>query len=129
MGPSKKVRVLIVDDERLIADTLAKIFHQAGYESQAAYSAEAVVETMAQASPHLAIIDVILTGITGIELAVRLQEACPECRILLLSGDYATADLLRQAERNGHTWTTLAKPTPPAELLFRAAELLQERNH
>ena len=128
MGFAETLRVLIVDDERLIADTLAKIFRQAGYESQAAYSAEAVIETMSQASPHLAIIDVVLTGMTEIELAVRLQEACPECCILLLSGDYTTAELLRKAERQGHTWMTLAKPSPPAELLLKAAELLAERN-
>ena len=128
MGPTKTLRVLIVDDERVIADTLAKSFLRAGYASQAAYSGEAMVETMSQTSPHLAIIDVVLTGMTGIELAARLQEACPECRIVLLSGNYTTADLLRKAERGGHTWTTLAKPTPPAELLFRAAEILKQRN-
>ena len=117
-------KVLIVDDERLIADTLTEIFRKAGYMSRAAYSAEAALDQAAAWSPRLAILDVVLPGMNGIELARWLKQACPDCHVLLLSGQHVTHDLL-VAEKASDTWTALPKPTPPGELLALAAELLQ----
>ena len=124
MAPSHPYKVLIVDDERLIADTLAKLFESAGYLSRAAYSAEAVLESAATWSPHLAVLDVIPPGMSGLELARWLQGTCPECHLVLLSGQSATNDLL-EAERAPHAWTALPKPIPPGELLDLASALLQ----
>ena len=102
MAPSHQYKVLIVDDERLIADTLAKIFKRAGYVSEAAYSAEAVLDSASTWSPHLAIVDVVLPGMNGIELARWLKKICPECHIVLLSGQLATNDLL-ETDEAAHT--------------------------
>lgn len=124
MPPPNQRKVLIVDDDRLIADTLATIFQRAGYVSRAAYSAEAVLESASTWPPNLAILDVFLPGMNGIELARCLKKICPECHILLLSGQSATSDLL-DAEKAPPAWTALAKPAPPGELLALAAALLQ----
>ena len=124
MPPLNRHKVLIVDDERLIADTLATIFRQAGYLSRAAYSAEAVLDSASTWSPNLAILDVFLPGMNGIELARWLKKICPECHILLLSGQSATSDLL-EADKGPPVWTALAKPAPPGELLALVAALLQ----
>ena len=122
---ASRTRVLIVDDERMIADTLAIILARAGYESRAAYCGEAVVETMLSWHPHLAILDVVLLGMTGIELAARLKEACPECHIMLISGHTATEELLKGAAAEAAFWTVLPKPIPPSELLSKASAALQ----
>jgi DNA-binding response OmpR family regulator len=76
-------KILIVDDERTIADTLAVIFSQSGYETRAAYSSEQALEIIAEWLPDLAIIDVVLPLMNGIDLAILLRAQCPTCRLLL----------------------------------------------
>lgn len=117
--------VLIVDDEHLVADTLALIFKNAGYSSRSEYSAEAVMASDLTRSPSLAILDVFLHTVNGVALAHWLREACPDCHILLISGQTATADLLLEEELAGYEWTALPKPFPPQQLLDMSAALLQ----
>ena len=113
-------RVLIVDDEHVIADTLAMIFCAARYDARAVYSAEEAVAMVPGWQPQLAIIDVCLPGMNGIDLAVLLKTACPGCRATLISGAPGTSDLLTVA----YPFEVLAKPVPPAELLDIASRLL-----
>lgn len=117
-------RVLFVDDERLIADTLALIFSSQGYETRAVYSAEQALELISGWLPNLAIIDVRLPGMNGIDLAIRLRAEYPDCRVSLLSGQASTSDLLDLARENGHSFDILAKPVPPEELIAQASHLL-----
>jgi DNA-binding response OmpR family regulator len=78
-SPIELKRVLFVDDERLIADTLAIIFSSQGYETRAVYCAEQALELISDWLPHLAIIDVQLPGMNGIDLAIRLKAEYPDC--------------------------------------------------
>ena len=117
-------RVLIVDDERLIADTFAIIFANQGCESRAAYSAEQALELISDWLPNLAIIDVRLPAMNGIDLAIRLKAEYPDCRLSLISGQASTSDLLELARENGHSFEILAKPMPPDEFIAHAFHLL-----
>lgn len=117
-------KLLIVDDERTIADTLGQIFTTNGYEARVAYSAEQAAEIVAGWVPDLIIVDVILPQMNGIDLAVLLQEHFPKCRVLLFSGQVATADLLADAEIKGHKFEILAKPVHPNEMLDAALRVL-----
>jgi CheY-like chemotaxis protein len=117
-------RVLFVDDERLIADTLAIIFSSQGYETRAVYSAEQALELISGWLPNLAIIDVRLPGMNGIDLAIRLRAEFPDCRVSLFSGQASTNDLLELARQNGHSFDILAKPVPPEELIAQTALML-----
>jgi CheY-like chemotaxis protein len=109
-------RVLFVDDERLIADTLAIIFSSQGYETRAVYSAEQAFELISDWLPNLAVIDVRLPGMNGIDLAIRLRAEYPDCRVSLFSGQASTSDLLERARQNGHSFDIIAKPVPPGEI-------------
>jgi len=117
-------RVLIVDDERLIADTAAMIFAVRGFESRAVYSAEQAIEIMSQWSPHLAIIDIRLPGMNGIDLAIWLKSELPSCKVNLISGFMDATEWLDEAEKAGHSFHVFAKPTPPTDLLRRGDDLL-----
>jgi CheY-like chemotaxis protein len=117
-------KVLIVDDERSITDTLTLIFSQSGYQTRCAYSAEQAVEVIAQWQPDLAVLDVMLPRMTGIDFAIALQANYPACRILLLSGQPDTSDLAEQAIRKGHIFNILPKPIHPSLLLDKVANLL-----
>jgi CheY-like chemotaxis protein len=120
----KRRRVLIVDDERVITDTLVTIFSQSGYEVKGAYSSEQALASLEDWHPDLAIIDVLLPAMNGIDLAIRIKPEWPHCHITLFSGQAATSDLLDLALKNGHTFDVLAKPVHPSELLEMAGRLL-----
>lgn len=117
-------RVLIVDDEKVIAITLGRIFSGKGYEVRTAYSAEEALVLLVGWAPQLALLDVSLPGMNGVDLAIQLSALSPECRILLLSGKPGTQEVMERACGNGHVLELIAKPVPPRILLDRAAELL-----
>jgi DNA-binding response OmpR family regulator len=119
-----KPKVLIVDDETNIGNSLAAIFTSLGYEAKTALSAEQAVEIIAGWEPDLAIVDVGLPKMNGVDLAIALKNGHPSCRVLLFSGQPNTADLLAQAEADGHLFEIVAKPVHPTVILDRAAHLL-----
>jgi DNA-binding NtrC family response regulator len=124
--PSLRVpnTVLIVDDRQSICRTLQTIFANRGYEVRVAYSAEQAAEVAAEWQPALAILDVQLPNMNGIDLAIALKASHPACRVLLFSGHADTADLLATAAANGHLFDILPKPVHPSILLRKAANLL-----
>lgn len=114
-----KPRVLVVDDERVIADTLAVILNQSGFEARAVYSGERALELAAEWQPQMLISDVIMADLNGIDAAIRIRELLPKIKILLFSGQAATADLLEKARARGYEFEILAKPVHPQDLLNR----------
>lgn len=123
-GLSGNRRILIVDDEPSIADTLALIFRSNGYEARTAYSAEQALELLEEWQPDLSIIDVVLPGMNGIEFAIFLRASYPDIHFLLFSGQPGTSGLLEDAKRKGHLFEILAKPLHPSFMLATVAEML-----
>ena len=118
-GTAAKPRVLVADDEQVIANTLAIILNQAGFEARAVYSGEKVLESLDTFQPDMLISDVIMTDMNGIDAAITIRGMLPNCKILLFSGQAATADLLDRARVQGHEFEILAKPVHPQDLLAR----------
>jgi CheY-like chemotaxis protein len=116
---SNRPRVLVADDERVIADTLAMILNQSGFEARAVYSGERALELAPTFEPNMLISDVIMADLNGIDAAIRIREILPKIKILLFSGQAATADLLEKARAQGHEFEILAKPVHPQDLLSR----------
>lgn len=114
-----KPRVLVADDERVIADTLAMILNQSGFEARPVYSGEKAVELAADFCPDMLISDVIMADLNGIDAAIRMRALLPKIKILLFSGQAATADLLEKARAQGYEFDILAKPVHPQDLLNR----------
>jgi DNA-binding response OmpR family regulator len=119
--------VLVVDDESAIADTLTEILSRNGYAAMAAYDGNDALESALLTPPELLITDVVLPGMSGIELAITLRRIFPECKILLFSGQASTADLLASARQQGHHFTLLSKPVHPRDLLARVSDSLKQR--
>jgi DNA-binding response OmpR family regulator len=114
-----KPKVLVVDDERVIADTLAMILNQSGFDARAVYSGEKAVEMAASFAPDMLITDVIMADLNGIDAAIMIRALRPGIKILLFSGQAATADLLEKARGRGYEFEILAKPVHPQDLLSR----------
>jgi CheY-like chemotaxis protein len=111
--------VLVVDDERVITDTLAMILTLRGYESSAAYNGWTGLQRARDIKPAM-----ILSGVkngdgpNGIEMAILVREEMPGTRILLVSGMAALLDpLLEDARARGHNLDLVAKPVIPQVLL------------
>lgn len=133
-GPDSKIKgdtyrpsVMVVDDESSIADTLAEILSRSGYATVTAYDGDSALETALLNPPEMVITDVVLPGMSGIELAITVRRIFPDCKIILFSGQASTADLLAAASREGHQFTLLSKPIHPADLLSRISESLKHR--
>jgi CheY-like chemotaxis protein len=109
--------VLVVDDERTIADTLVVILKQAGLAAVAAYSGESALEMALFVPPNLLLSDVAMPGMNGIELAIAVKKAIPDCQVLLFSGQASAVGLLEGAKKNGLECELLAKPVHPTDLL------------
>ncbi len=119
MTGNRKPKVLVVDDERVIADTLAIILNQHGYDATAVYTGTGAVDKARSTHPDLIISDVIMPDMNGIEAAIQIRKFLPGCKILLFSGQAATADLLENARTQGHEFEILAKPVHPQDLLAK----------
>lgn len=80
------LRVLIVDDEPVIADSLAYALGDFGYEATAAYNGQEALKSAAVLKPDVLISDVVMPGMNGIEAGIQIRRMLPSCRIILLSG-------------------------------------------
>jgi len=114
---SKPPFILVVDDETRIADTLALILCSKNYECEAAYDGAAALQICRKRLPNLIISDVVMPGMSGIELAITVSREFPSSKIVLFSGQAATEQLMQQALSAGHSFDLLAKPVHPVQLL------------
>jgi len=116
---AQKPKVLVVDDERVIADTLSMILNQSGFDARAVYSGERALELATTFAPDMLISDVIMADLNGIDAAIQIRALLPRIKILLFSGQAATADLLEKARARGYEFEILAKPVHPQDLLTK----------
>lgn len=126
-GEKRKTRVVVVDDETLIAETVAAILEHEGFEAATASTGLAAIELARNWTPDVVLSDVIMPGLNGIETGTRIREVAPECKIVLFSGQAATVDLLEKAREDGHSFQILAKPIRPEELVALIETLSRRR--
>jgi CheY-like chemotaxis protein len=118
-------RILVVDDDRLVADTLALIFVKSGFEARTAYSADQALESARVFQPNLLLCDVTMPGRDGLALVCDVARELPSCRILVLTGFYSNLKSVReQSTLLGRPVGILTKPCQPADLLREAASML-----
>jgi DNA-binding response OmpR family regulator len=114
-----RLRVLVVDDEQLIAKTVAAILNANGFEALAAFGGEEAMETARRVRPDIVLSDVLMPKMTGVDLGMQVRQELPETRVILFSGQAATTQLMRKAQDAGYTFELLAKPIHPVELVAK----------
>ena len=111
--------VFIVDDEPVIAQILAITLNQSGFAAFSFEDPRRAIEAARAIKPDVLISDVIMPGMTGVQLAICFQSVQPECKILLLSGQADTIDLMNEAREKGYNFDLMSKPVHPTYLLAR----------
>lgn len=119
----RKPYVFVVDDEELIASTLRIILQQAGFRARSFIKPLEALKAVRLEAPDLLISDVAMPLLSGIDLAIQVRELCPDCKVLLFSGQASTSHLLEAARENGHDFEVLLKPVHPSKLLTRIQNL------
>lgn len=118
--------ILIVDDEPLIAETLAAILKGVGMAAITAPDATAALEIARVIPPQMLITDVAMPRVNGFDLAVEVKRIAPDCEIILFSGQTSTYDLMTEYNAQGYDFVTLIKPVHPSDLLARVFDQLGE---
>ncbi len=114
--------ILIVDDDPAVAESLRMLVSRQGHHARVAQSAEEAFELIASWQPELAVLDVMLPGISGVEFAKFLRGAHPACEIALISGHPGTKDLVECAQAGGkNPLQILPKPVDPELIVALAA--------
>lgn len=111
------LRILVVDDERIIAGSLAHIFANAGYDCRAVHSAEGALAALDSYTPDVIIADIMMGAMSGIELAVIVTQSLPRCKVVLFSGLADMDDLIPRSLAIAPQLRVIAKPVHPRVLL------------
>ncbi len=118
-------RILIVDDEHVIADTLRVIFGKGGFDARVAYSTDDALLSAREFPPELLLCDINMPGRDGLELIHELLREQPDCRIIVLTGSVRGMRRVREGTRGlSRTLPILVKPCQPDDLLREAGQIL-----
>jgi len=122
----EKAKLLIVDDEPIVRDSLGKWFREEGYEIGMAESASAALTRLAEQQWDLALVDIKMPGTDGIELQRRIHEINPDLTVIIMTG-YASVETAVQALKNG-AYDYISKPFDPDDVAHLVRNALAHRH-
>ena len=118
-------KLLIVDDELSVRDSLAKWFHEEGYEVGTAEDANGALARMAEQHWDAALVDIKMRGTDGIELQRRMHEIEPSLIVIIMTG-YASVETAVTALKNG-AYDYVTKPLDPDEIAHLVKKALAHK--
>jgi DNA-binding NtrC family response regulator len=123
---SSPSRLLIVDDELSVRDSLSKWFREEGYEVGAAENARDALTRLAEQRWDAALVDIKMRGTDGIELQRRMREIDPDLMVIMMTG-YASVETAVTALKNG-AYDYVTKPLDPDDLAHLVKRALAHRH-
>jgi len=120
---TRKRRILVVDDERSVADTLTEILFASGFEAVAAYDGWSALDAAERFQPDFLLSDVLMPRMNGVELALAVHSLHPAVKILLFSGQVGISEILEAGQKRGLAFELIAKPIHPIKLLEQLRKL------
>ena len=120
-----KASILIVDDESVVRDSLAKWFEEEGYSVDTATSAREALLKLPRQRWDLALVDIKMPGMDGLELHRKIREVDPNIIVIIMTG-YASVETAVQALKDG-AYDYIMKPFDPDDLTHAVAKALDHR--
>ena len=120
----EKPLIFVVDDEEIIASTIAAILRLKGMDAIPFTCSTEALETSRSVALDLLISDVMMPVLSGAELALHIQARHPQCRVLLFTGQWDTADAEIAPYQDGLVYQMIEKPVHPKDLLRKVREML-----
>ncbi|MCW3844777.1 response regulator transcription factor [Micromonospora yasonensis] len=116
-------RVLVVDDDRTVADVVCRYLEHAGYEVEHVGDGAAALAAVARRPPHLVVLDLMLPVLDGLEVCRRLRERPDGVPIVMLTARGDEADRILGLQLGADDY--LGKPFSPRELVLRVRSVLR----
>ena len=99
-APISKRRILVVDDDRDICECLGEFFKAKGFAVSSAFSGEQALDYLQSSAPQVVVLDILLPGLSGLEVLRRIKAACPGARVMMMTG-LPHLEFRRQAQAYG----------------------------
>jgi len=126
MTMSAQGKLLIVDDELSVRDSLGKWFREEGYEVGTAESANEALTRLAEHPWDAALVDIKMHGTDGIELQRHMHEIAPDLMVIIMTG-YASVETAVTALKNG-AYDYVTKPLDPDEIAHLVKNALAHKH-
>jgi CheY-like chemotaxis protein len=127
MKAANSYRVLVVDDNRDAADSMAMMLEACGHQAIPVYDSREAIRVFKEFHPDAAVLDIGLPHISGYELATQFHQQQPDCALIAVSG-WGTDRDKEQAQHWGFH-RHLTKPADPASLMDLIGELCSQAAH
>jgi DNA-binding NtrC family response regulator len=122
----KTVSLLVVDDEKVVRDSLTKWFREDGYEVESAESGAEALKKMQDRKWDILLLDIKMPGMDGMELHDRVREIDPTATVIFITA-HATVDTAVKALKNG-AYDYVTKPVDPDYLSHMVTNVIKQRN-
>ena len=121
----KEIRILVVDDEEIVRSSLVDWLREDGYQAQAAESGFQALDMIRESPPDIALVDLKMPKMDGIELLEKAKQASPEIQVIIITA-YATVHTAVQAIKMG-AYDYLIKPCDPEEISMLIKRLIESQ--
>jgi DNA-binding NtrC family response regulator len=122
---TESVRVLVIDDDDAMLDSIAQVLHKEGFQVRTAPGGKEALEIFNREAFHCVFLDLKLPGIPGLQVLSQIKEASPETPVVLITG-YGTIESAVEAIKLG-AFNYVTKPFTPEELRVVARKALDSR--
>jgi DNA-binding NtrC family response regulator len=120
----EKFCIFVVDDEEIIASTVAALLRLKGFEAVFFTNPLDALEASHARIPDLLVSDIVMPLLSGLDLAIQMQALHPHCKALLFSGEWDAGDLSEIARKRSCKFEMISKPVHPKMLLRKVQEML-----
>ena len=126
IGKRKKLKILVVDDQSGMRETLSDILQDAGYMVEAAVDGYGAIEKAGEQFFDIILMDVIMPGINGVEAIKEIKKMNSRTKFILMTA-YSAETLIDEAMKLG-IYQYINKPFPPEQIISLLGKIKEKKS-